>query len=305
MDSSLRGNDKIAINQTFLRSSRAFFTVAGLIWLFALIPSLLSAAVLPQAAPVPGGVALIPLKDAAGNPPTVWYEGKRVMVLKDAAGWVAVVGVPLKAKPGRHRIEVHQSAGAKRRHGFSVDEKRYREQRITIKDKRKVDPSATDLKRIRAEQKEIRAALATWNAELAASLRLLQPVNGRTSGNFGLRRFFNDQPRKPHSGLDIAAPKGTPVRAAQVGRVVNTGDYFFNGKSVFLDHGQGLLTVYFHLDRIDVSPGDWVRQGESVGTVGMTGRATGPHLHWGVRLNGTSVDPSLFLPAGAGTEKGD
>jgi len=264
---------------------------------FSLSPGLLPAAVvLPQAAPVPGGVALVPLKDARGKAPTVWYQGKRVMVQRDTAGWIAVVGVPLTAKPGRHRIEIHQPAGGKHKLGFSVDDKRYREQRITIKDKRKVDPSATDLKRIRAEQKEIRAALATWNAELTASLRLLQPVNGRTSGNFGLRRFFNDQPRKPHSGLDIAAPQGTPVRAAQLGRVVATGDYFFNGKSVFLDHGQGLMTVYFHLARIDVSAGDWVRQGDALGAVGMTGRATGPHLHWGVRLNGTSVDPSLFLP---------
>ena len=124
---------------------------------------------------------------------------------------------------------------------------------------------------------------------------MLQPVEGRYSSPFGLRRFFNEQARKPHSGLDIVANEGTPVRAAADGVVINTGNYFFNGNTVFIDHGQGLITMYCHLNRIDVSDGQQVKRGDLIGGVGSTGRVTGAHLHWSVLLNGTLVNPELFL----------
>jgi murein DD-endopeptidase MepM/ murein hydrolase activator NlpD len=126
-------------------------------------------------------------------------------------------------------------------------------------------------------------------------MQLHQPVDGRYSSPFGLRRYFNDQPRKPHSGLDIAAPEGTPIQAAESGVVVETGDYFFNGKTVFIEHGQGLVTMYCHLRKIDVETGQTVTRGEKIGEVGKTGRVTGAHLHWSVSLNHAMVDPLLFL----------
>ena len=121
------------------------------------------------------------------------------------------------------------------------------------------------------------------------------PVPGQVSSPFGLRRFFNKQPRNPHSGLDLASPEGTPILSAASGRVVDTGEYYFNGNTVFIEHGQGLVTMYCHMSKIDVAVGQEVSRGESIGEVGKTGRVTAAHLHWGVILNTVSVDPSMFL----------
>jgi murein DD-endopeptidase MepM/ murein hydrolase activator NlpD len=227
--------------------------------------------------------------------PEAEYGGHRVMVRRDGDGWSAVVGIPLDTEPGPQAVIVRHPDGHTVRQGFEVAAKRYPTQRLTITDTRKVEPTPEDLERIRREQEAIRTALATWSHPGPAGLGLERPVTGRLSSPFGLRRFFNDQPRRPHSGLDVAAARGAPVLAAADGTVVATGEFFFNGKTVFLDHGQGLVTMYCHLDRIDIAEGQHVRAGERVGAVGNTGRATGPHLHFGVSLNQAFVDPGLFL----------
>lgn len=243
---------------------------------------------LPPDSRVPGGVAVVPIADATAPAPEVFYGDRPVLVVNDN-GWKAVVGIPLDIEPGLQELIIGEQ-----RIPFEVAPKAYAEQRLTVQ-RRYVSPSPEELARIRAEQVRIRAALTHYSQELPGSLRFLLPVEGPESSPFGLRRFFNGEPRRPHSGLDLAAPTGTPIKAPAAGRVLDTGDFFFNGNTVFLDHGGGLVTMYCHLEQITVEPGQWLQPGETIGTVGATGRVTGPHLHWGVTLNGAMVDPALFV----------
>jgi len=247
----------------------------------------------PKQNNVPGGVIIVPLDKVTSAAPKVYYKNRRVMVLEKDEQWHAVVGIPLSAKAGKHTLQLG-SAKAKKQKTFTVKNKEYKKQYITVKNKRHVNPNPADLKRIKGERSLIGKALTTFSNRDVQTAFVL-PVDGPMSSPFGLRRFFNKQPRKPHSGLDLAAPQGTPIVAPSNATVVDTGDYFFNGNTVFLDHGQGLITMYCHMHTIDVKPGDSVKQGEQIGTVGKTGRVTGPHLHWGVSLNNARVNPNLFL----------
>ena len=260
----------------------------------ALLSPAILAGGLPDNSPVPGGVALIelPASDAA---PRVSYNGKPVMVLASGEVYSAVVGLPLAAKPGTHTLKVEYADGEHTTLDFAVLEKTYTSQHITLKNKRMVNPEKRDMERIGREQQRIKQALATWNEHTPDTLRFSLPVKGPVSSPFGLRRFFNEQARKPHSGLDLAAAEGAPIAAPASGRILDTGDFFFNGNTVFIDHGQGLVTMYCHMSRVDVKPGQTVKIGDVIGAVGKTGRVTGAHLHWGVSLNDARVDPTLFL----------
>ena len=256
-----------------------------------------AAAVLPHANPVPGGIAVVELGVDGEQAPIVHYNGKRVMVVAKTnphRHWVAIAGIPLGASVGQHSLTVTTGTEEKQV-AFDVQDKTYESQYITLKDKRKVNPYKKDLVRIRKETKLIKSALAHWSDAPVLQTPFQLPVHGRLSSPFGLRRFFNKQPRKPHSGIDIAAPKGTPIVSPGSGTVLRTGKYFFNGNTVLIDHGQGLVTMYCHMSRIDVKPGQKVAAGEVIGAVGKTGRVTGPHLHWGVSLNDSRVDPALFF----------
>ncbi len=251
----------------------------------------------PRALQVPGGVARLSLGPAADRPDARTAAGVPVLVRGDAIEWTAVVGIPLATEAGDAWITVQERSGVERRVAYRVAQKRYVEQRLKVAPGQ-VDLSARDLARYERERSHLQSVETSFTAPAAGltSLEMQPPVPGRKSSSFGLRRMFNGQARNPHSGMDIAAATGTPVRAPLAGRVIDTGVYFFNGNTVWLDHGGGLLTMVCHLSRIDVQPGDVVKQGQTYCAVGATGRVTGPHLHWSVMLNQAMVDPALFLP---------
>ena len=245
----------------------------------------------PEHSPWPGGIAVVDVGPASDAAPDVSFGDRPVLVMQRDTGWQAVVGIPLDHEAGRLTLHVGEDALT-----IDVGEHAYREQRLTVKNQSYVTPDQAQLDRIGRERRIIDAALGNFRAIDIDGVDLVQPVAGPRSSSFGLRRFFNDQPRSPHKGMDIAAPKGEPIVAPRDAVVTATGDYFFNGNTVILDHGQGLVTMYCHLSSIDVAEGQRVGAGELIGKVGATGRVTGPHLHFGTYLNGTAVDPALLLP---------
>ena len=250
---------------------------------------------LPRAAAVPGGVARIAL-GAAATPPRARIGGERLLVTRDGDEWIALAGIALAAKPGsRLRADVERAGAAPERFEIVVASKQYAAQHLKVPPGQ-VDLSAADLARYERERAHLAAVLRTFSDAPPETLAMLQPVPGPRSASFGLRRFFNGQARSPHNGMDIAAPPETPVIAANAGQVIDAGDYFFPGRTVILDHGQGLLTLYSHLSTIAASVGGKVAAGTPIGRVGATGRVTGPHLHFSVYLNTVAVDPALFLP---------
>jgi murein DD-endopeptidase MepM/ murein hydrolase activator NlpD len=254
-----------------------------------------SAIALPPHSPVPGGVAVIELGKTQATPPRATWGEHPLAVVAENGHWFALLGIPLDTLPGPLEVAVAHGEAISIK-TVQVGTKNYPEQRLTIKDQRKVEPDPDDLARIRRER-EITDAAKRQFSPTQPNPNFSLPAKGPLSSRFGLRRIFNGQPRNPHAGLDVAAGTGTPVHAPADGVVVNTGDYFFNGNTVFIDHGQGLISAYMHLSRMDVGHGQPVKKGEILGAIGATGRATGPHLHWAVFLNNTAVDPELFLPA--------
>jgi murein DD-endopeptidase MepM/ murein hydrolase activator NlpD len=266
---------------------------ASLLLLLSALP--LAASSLPHHSAVPGGVALIPLGSST-SAPIARLNGQRVLVTRQGEDWLAVVGLPLNLAAGAIHLEVERHPQITRQQiAINVSDKSYETQHITVTNQRHVEPLQQDLTRIREEQAASRAAFRHWRDKAPAGLMMALPVEGRISGHFGRRRVFNGKPRQPHSGLDIAAPRGTPIIAPAAGIVSEIGDYFFNGKTIFIDHGHGLITMICHLDSIGVRKGQQIAVGETIATVGSTGRVTGPHLHWSISLNDSRVDPLLFL----------
>lgn len=267
-----------------------------LVFLFMLVLVQPAFATLPQASSVPGGVAIIPLAKIKGNAskPQATFEKQDVLVTADHDQWLAVVGLPLGLKPGTYKLN-YTLDGKGTTKAFKVKNKKYPEQYITLKDNGKVELSTENETRAVREIATIKQLKRHWRDDDNTDLDFILPAEGRLSGNFGLRRFFNGQARSPHAGLDMAVARGTPVQASAPGKVLAVDDYFFNGKTIFLDHGNGLITMYCHLDENNVKTGDSVSKGQQIALSGQSGRATGPHLHWSVIMNGAMVNPALFI----------
>ena len=253
--------------------------------------------------PVPGGIARLALGPSPTRPVATLRDGTEdvpVLVLGDERGWTALVGLALATAPGPAQISVQRATGVQTL-PFTVRPKQYLVQKLKVAPGQ-VNLSKEDTARTDQERAHIAKVIATYSEPLPrttaeGALRMRPPVAGRRSSSFGLRRVFNGESRSPHSGMDIAAAQGTPVLAPLPGRVIDTGNYFFAGNAVWLDHGGGLISLMGHLSAMDAKVGDLVQTGDRLGAVGATGRATGPHLHWGVMLNRCMVDPALFLKA--------
>lgn len=245
---------------------------------------------LPSSVPVPGGIAIVPLKASGESAPKAFYQKRPVAVIQHNNAWYAAVGLGLSTQTGDHHV-VSQG----QRYPFTVQPKDYPEQHIELKTRKHIDLSAEDLARHRKEKKQAMAVFEAFDDQPITDISFIKPVVGPYSSPFGLKRFFNGEPRNPHSGLDIAAPTGTNIQAPAAGKVVLTGNFFFNGKVVYIDHGQGIVSMFCHMSEIGVKTGQVLKQGESVGKVGATGRATGPHLHWSVSLNNARIDPMLLM----------
>ena len=252
-----------------------------------------AASAIPAHSPWPGGIAVMRLYGA--GKPLVAIDDKAALMVRDEQGWTAIFGIPLEQEaPGALIATVAMPDAEPYKVLIDVRENNYREQRLNV-DRKYVDPGQEQLERIFAERKVIDAALSNVRDVEVAAIKLSAPVTGRRSSSFGLRRFFNDQPRSPHKGMDIAAVEGTPIMAPLAGKVAATGDFYFNGNTVILDHGQGLISLYCHLSDISAEPGDEISPGTIIGEVGATGRVTGAHLHFATYMNGTAVDPALLL----------
>jgi murein DD-endopeptidase MepM/ murein hydrolase activator NlpD len=252
------------------------------------------------AAPRQGDVAVVFVAGARGaRELTGSLAGRPLAFFPYGEEHVALAGIDLETKPGKAvwRVGVVDAAGIARKTSGTVGVKarRFPMQRLTLP-RHLVDLDPETARRAEAEAARLRTLYATVTPERLWRGRFTRPVGGHDPGEgFGFRRIINGQPRMPHSGIDYAADRGTPVVASNRGRVALVGDFFFAGRLVVLDHGLGLYTLYFHLDGVDVIEGALVERGRTIGTVGATGRATGPHLHFGAQLRGARVDPSALL----------
>jgi len=227
-----------------------------------------------------------------------WQQKKVPFVLVNNE-WISLIGVDLDVKPGEYKVDVsfkfNDGRVEKRDEVIAVQPTEYPTTQLTVEDKY-VELNPKDLARANREAKEINAIYASTMKEMLWTTPFTIPIPGESSGrNFGHRRVFNGEPRAPHNGADLRAPMGTPIHSSNRGRVVLAKSLFFTGNTVIVDHGLGVILLYAHLSRIDVKVGQIVENGQVLGLSGATGRVTGPHLHWGLRIQGARVDPFALV----------
>ncbi len=245
--------------------------------------------------PVPGGVAVVDFYTNHANPKAFYSQVPVYIQHLNDTHWQALIGIPLLAKTGDKQLTIKDFST--RQITFKVGEHAYQEQHITLsgKNKKYVSPNVSHMDRIKQERPILTKARKTFSDTRIQESVFIRPVSGVTTSPFGFKRFYNGQARRPHTGLDYAGKIGTNIKASASGKVIISDEFFFNGNAIFIDHGQGLISVYIHLNKRLVEPGQIVKQGDTIGTIGQTGRATGPHLHFGIYLNQTVINPNLLI----------
>ena len=273
----------------------------ALLFLLGLLPNHANAQTnhwFPTEQRIAGGIALIDISDSFQPGSQAYFGNQPVKVTFEASRAIAVVGIPLHTSPGNAELRIQMgqpgSAAKTKKIAFTVFEANYPTEQLTIVDNNKVSPDSASLLRIKTERVSINRSLRNWQNASVDFRKMVMPVTGRLSSEFGYRRIINGHPRKPHSGVDLAAPTGTQVIAPAGGVITGSGNYFFNGNTLFIDHGEGLISMFCHLNKTLVNIGDQVTQGQLVAAVGSSGRATGPHLHWSLSLNDARINPLLF-----------
>ncbi len=216
---------------------------------------------------------------------------------KDSGDYAALIGIDLAQPIGHHSLNItwkEDESVRQQKVSIEIGSETFGIQNIKLP-KKMVDLDPETLKRVRGEKNRVRKAFSRSMQEKLWNGEFVVPSKGKRQGTFGRRRFLNGKPRNPHTGEDISAPMGTTVLATNTGKVVLVGNFFFNGRSVIIDHGLGLFSMYFHLSEISTKEGAVINTGEEIGRVGKSGRVTGPHLHWGMRLNGARIDPYSLI----------
>lgn len=226
------------------------------------------------------------------------FEGKKLLFQSDGiSNYSALIGIPMDKKPGEYSIFLNgkgESTSLIRTVIFEVKKRDYNIERLRLPSKM-VEPGKKLLKRIRRENLAIFKAKKIVSKERFWEGGFLKPVDGKIANNYGARRILNGISKKPHSGNDIKAFAGSEIKSPNGGRAIYVDNTYYGGKTVIIDHGQGLSTLYMHLSKILVNHGEKVEKGETIGLVGSTGRSTGPHLHWGAYLGSLKVDPASLL----------
>jgi murein DD-endopeptidase MepM/ murein hydrolase activator NlpD len=245
---------------------------------------------LPISESVPGGIEILTFHIEPSMQPNAYFQGHQVFLLpnKNDRLWYALVGIPLTAKPQNYYVKIFLKDGSVINKKFSVNSKSYPAEYL----KGNILSSGKEEAKTKSAIDEARTI---WTNNIPESLTFNLPVEGKIFGDFGLQRFYNKKPRKPHNGVDIAAVLNSPVKAPLDGEVILTGNYNDTGNTIILNHGNGLLTLYAHLNKIFIEKGHYVKTGMIIGSVGQGGIISQPHLHWSVLLNGEFVNPKLFL----------
>lgn len=245
----------------------------------------------------PGEVVVLSIANAGSDAVRVHAFKKSVPVYRESGIWKAIVGIDLDTKPGEYQVDVESGSGdaiVRATYPLKIAPRVFRTRRLTVNEAF-VTPPKSEMPRI---EREAALLAATWNASAADRLwttAFLRPVPQDANSAFGTRSIFNGKPRNAHGGADFLSPAGTPIHSPNAGRIVVARNLYYSGNTVIIDHGLGVFSMLAHLSRIDVHEGDSVTPRQLIGLVGATGRVTGPHLHWAVRIGDARVDPLSLL----------